>query len=224
MPLDIPRIQAVLFDVDGTLSDTDDQWASRMERFFRPMRFIFPDRSSHLFARRLIMALETPSNSVYSLLDRLNLDADAFRVLQWISRARRPKIPPQFWICPGVIELLEDLHTRFPLAVVSARDEASTMRFLDEFHLRSCFGAVATAQTCRYTKPFPDPVIWAAHQLGVAPEHCLMVGDTTVDVRAGRSAHAQTLGVLSGFGTEDELRRAGADEILPSTAGLVDIL
>ena len=220
MTLDIPRIQAVLFDVDGTLSDTDDQWAGRMERFLRPMRYIFPDRSAHLIARRLIMALETPSNSVYTLLDRLNLDADAFRVLQLVSRARRPKTPPRFWICPGVIELLEGLHTRFPLAVVSARDETSTLRFLDQFHLSPCFDAVATSQTCRYTKPFPDPVLWAARQLGVAPEHCLMVGDTTVDVRAGRSAGAQTLGVLSGFGTESELRRAGADEILPTTAGL----
>lgn len=224
MALDIPRIQAVLFDVDGTLSDTDDQWAGRMERFFRPMRFVFPDRSAHLFARRLIMAFETPSNGVYTLLDRLSLDAEAFRVLQWVSRVRRPKTPPQFWICPGVIDLLEDLHTRFPLAVVSSRDEASTLRFLDQFHLSSCFGAVATSQTCLYTKPFPDPVLWAARQLGVAPDHCLMVGDTTVDVRAGRSAGAQTLGVLSGFGTESELRQAGADEILPTTAGLADIL
>jgi HAD superfamily hydrolase (TIGR01549 family) len=223
MPLDIPRIQAILFDIDGTLSDTDDQWASRMERFLRPMRFLFPGHSTRHIARRLIMALETPTNSVYTLLDRLSLDADVFRLLQWISRIGRPKTPQKFWIIPGAIELLENLHARFPLAVVSARDAASTHRFLEQFQISSCFQAVATSQTCRYTKPFPDPVIWAARQLGVAPEHCLMVGDTTVDVRAGRSAGAQTVGVLCGFGMEDELRRAGADEILPSTARLDDL-
>jgi len=49
----------------------------------------------------------------------------------------------------------------------------------------------------------------------VAPENCLMIGDTTVDIRAGKSAGAQTIGVLSGFGERSELVRAGADLILP---------
>ena len=51
----------------------------------------------------------------------------------------------------------------------------------------------------------------------------LMVGDTTVDVKTGRRAGAQTLGVLCGFGTEKELIRAGADLILASTADLKDL-
>jgi phosphoglycolate phosphatase-like HAD superfamily hydrolase len=58
----------------------------------------------------------------------------------------------------------------------------------------------------------------------VAPENCLMIGDTTVDIRAGRSAGAQSVGVLCGFGEEDELRRMGADEILKSTAELRKVL
>ena len=45
-----------------------------------------------------------------------------------------------------------------------------------------------------------------------------MIGDTTVDIRAGKAAGAQTVGVLCGFGEEGELRRVGADLILPSTA------
>src|SRR3970282_879790 len=100
MPLDISRIQAVLFDVDGTLNDTDDQWVSRMERILRPMRFLFPGRSAQHFARRLVMALETPSNSIYTLLDRLNLDASVFRMMQWLTRASRPKTPHKFWLIP----------------------------------------------------------------------------------------------------------------------------
>ena len=51
-----------------------------------------------------------------------------------------------------------------------------------------------------------------------------MVGDTTVDIRAGKSAGAQTVGVLCGFGEEDELRKRGADMILTSTAELVQVL
>jgi N-acetyl-D-muramate 6-phosphate phosphatase len=52
----------------------------------------------------------------------------------------------------------------------------------------------------------------------------LMVGDTTVDIHAGRSAGAQTAGVLCGFGEEKELRGAGADHILSTTADLRSLL
>jgi phosphoglycolate phosphatase len=47
-----------------------------------------------------------------------------------------------------------------------------------------------------------------------------MIGDTTVDMRAGKAAGAQTLGVLCGFGEEPELRQLGADFILKSTSDL----
>ena len=60
--------------------------------------------------------------------------------------------------------------------------------------------------------------------MGLAPEHILMTGDTTVDIRAGKAAGAQTVGVLCGFGDEAELRRAGADVILQTTTELMDLL
>ena len=116
------------------------------------------------------------------------------------------------------------LQARYPLAVVSARGEASTRHFLSQNGLLPYFGAVATAQTCRYTKPFPDPLLWAAEPLGVEASRCLMVGDTTVDIRAGQRAGAQTAAVLCGFGTEQELRRAGPSIIMDSTAQLTEVL
>jgi len=125
---------------------------------------------------------------------------------------------------PGVREMLLRLQERYPLAVVSARDEPTTMRFLDGHRLTYLFKEIVTGQTCRFTKPFPHPVQHAAGQLGVAPEDCLMIGDTIVDIQAGKSAGAQTLGVLCGFGEEPELRRHGANEILPTTALLADFL
>jgi phosphoglycolate phosphatase len=51
-----------------------------------------------------------------------------------------------------------------------------------------------------------------------------MIGDTTVDMRAGKSAGAQTVGVLCGFGEEEELLRMGADLILPSPRELLQVL
>jgi phosphoglycolate phosphatase-like HAD superfamily hydrolase len=113
---------------------------------------------------------------------------------------------------------------RFPLAIVSTRGQRTTQIFLECHELTPFFQIVVTGQTCEHTKPFPDPILFAAEQMNVTPEQCLMIGDTTVDIHAGRAAGAQTVGVLCGFGQEGELRRAGADLILPSTAALAEHL
>jgi N-acetyl-D-muramate 6-phosphate phosphatase len=224
MALDISRIKAICFDVDGTLSDTDDKWISSLEQRLRLFRWMFPRGDSRAFARWAIMCTETPGNLVYHLLDRANLDIYVGRLYNSLSRSRMGKKPRGFWVVKGVQETLCTLNQHYPLAVVSARDQAGTEAFLEQFQLQGYFRAVASAFTCRFTKPFPDPVVWAAAQMGVAPENCLMVGDTTVDIRAGRAAGAQTIGVLCGFGQEKELRKAGADLILPHTAMLVETL
>jgi phosphoglycolate phosphatase len=95
---------------------------------------------------------------------------------------------------------------------------------VNKFDLADSFRCIVSAQTCPRAKPYPDPILWAADQMGILPEACLMIGDTTVDIRAGRAAGAQTIGVLCGFGEEDELRREGAHLILQSTTDLPDLL
>jgi len=219
MPLDLARIRAICFDVDGTLSDTDDRWAARLAGWLRPLG---GQRASRL-ARWLIMGLESPANWVYGMLDRLHLDDEATRLVDWLFRHQAER-GGRFTLIEGVDRLLAGLKERYPLAVVSARGEKATLAFLDQFGLRGHFWAIATAHTCTHTKPFPHPVLWAAEQMGVAASDCLMVGDTVVDIRAGRAAGAQTVGVLCGFGKEKELRRAGADFILETTAQLGDLL
>ncbi|HNT53382.1 MAG TPA: HAD family hydrolase [Anaerolineaceae bacterium] len=220
MALNSNHIQALCFDVDGTLSDTDDLWAAKLEERLRFLRRFFPRRGLRPLARALIMGAESPANVLYHLFDRLGLDDEVARLTSAISRHSPDRQKHNFWLIPGVAGLLDQLSGHYPLAVVSARGEQSTLAFLEQFGLRRHFQTVVTAQTCAFTKPFPHPIRHAAAALGVAPEHCLMIGDTTVDIRAGRAAGAQTVGVLCGFGSERELHRAGADLILNSTAEL----
>ena len=221
MPLDISRIQALCFDVDGTLRDTDDQMVLRISRRLKPLRFLFPRRDPEAFARWFVMAVETPGNFLFSLPDRVGLDDELAAVNDWLYQhgLRREK-ERELMIIAGVKEGLALLGYHFPMSVVTARGKRGTLAFIEQHDLGQHFKAIASAQTCARTKPFPDPVLWTAEQMGVAPENCLMVGDTTVDVRAGKAAGAQTVGVLSGFGTEKELLRTGADLILPSVAEL----
>jgi phosphoglycolate phosphatase-like HAD superfamily hydrolase len=223
MPLHLSRIRALCFDVDGTLSDTDDLLQARFARLLAPLRFLLPGRDVRKAARRLVMASEAPANFLIGLPDRFGLDDELVAAADWIAKHGR-LCPKQFLIIDGVQEMLAGLSRRYPLAVVSARDARTTGHFLEQFGLTSFFRCIATGQTCTHTKPYPDPILWAAQQMGVAAEECLMIGDTPVNIRAGRAAGAQTVGVLCGFGEAHELRRHGADMLLQTTPELARVL
>jgi phosphoglycolate phosphatase-like HAD superfamily hydrolase len=218
------RIHALCFDVDGTLSDTDDMFVRRLVHWLMPFRFFFPDKKPAAFARRLVMATETPANLAFGLLDRLGIDDEIGRAGDYFYRLGLGSLPEPFLLIPGIQQMLHTLRSRYPLSIVSARGRRNTLRFLEQFQLSGFFTSIVTAHTCEHTKPHPDPILWAAKQMGVSPEECLMVGDTVIDIKAGKAAGAQTVGVLCGFGHEEELRQAGADLILSDTALLCDIL
>jgi HAD superfamily hydrolase (TIGR01509 family) len=223
MSLNVEKIRAICFDVDGTLSDTDDLFVQRLEQILRPILFFLSHQEAQRAARRLVMWSEAPGNFLIGVPDTLGLDDEIAAVMEWLNR-QRPRPMKHFLLIPGVKEMLAQLARSYPLAVVSAREAWSTHAFLDHFELTSFFQVIVTGQTAEHTKPYPDPVLFAAQALKVPPESCLMVGDTPVDIRAGRAAKAQTVGVLCGFGEEPELRRYGADMILSNTAELVHLL
>jgi HAD superfamily hydrolase (TIGR01549 family) len=223
MTLQISRIQAICYDVDGTLSDTDDVMVAQLAMLLYPFHFMFPGKDLIRVARGIVMDAEAPANFVYGITDLVGLDDEIFALKDWLVRMSKKNTRP-FQLIPGTKEMLDRLFQSYPLAIVSARDTSSTMQFLDQFNLAQYFARIATDQTCEHTKPFPDPILWVAKELGVPPASCLMVGDTSVDMRAGKAAGAQTVGVLCGFGEEAELREYGADTILTSTAELAEVL
>jgi len=155
--------------------------------------------------------------------DRIGIDDEMTFIIDWLAR-HRGKTSKHFLLIPGADGMLAQLKRKYPMSVVSARDEKGTMRFLDEFDLTKYFDVIVTGQTAEHTKPYPDPILFAAKKMGVKPEECLMIGDTTVDMRAGKSAGAQAVGVLCGFGEEEELVQLGADLILKNTPELAQIL
>ena len=219
MPLNISSIKALCFDVDGTLSDTDDVYARKVTRFFP--RFMFPDPDQA--ARRFVMWAEAPGNALLGFTDTIGLDDEIIALINWMSRNRK-LAAKEFMLIPGVDQMLAHLKGRYPMAVVSARDEKGTMHFLESFNLVQYFDVIVTGQSAIRTKPYPDPIHFAAQKMSVKANECLMIGDTTVDMRAGKSAGAQTVGVLCGFGEEQELLRMGADLILKGTSELADVL
>ena len=219
MSLDLNRIKALCFDVDGTLSDTDDLYVQKILGFFPRFLFKQPDYA----ARRLVMWMEAPGNALLGFADTIGLDDEMVAAISWMSRHRK-RSAGKFLLVPGVDDMLRQVKGRYPMAVVSARDEGGTMAFLEQFDIVKYFDVVITGLSAEHTKPYPDPIFLAAHRMKVVAEDCLMIGDTTVDMRAGRSAGAQTAGVLCGFGEEAELVRMGANVILKDTTKILEFL
>lgn len=213
-------VEAVLFDLDGTLMDTDDQAVETLARYLQRLRCPHPRGA----ARRLIMASETPGNMMMTLIDALGLDMPLTAFTDRLRRLRGLRTRADFRIIAGVAEMLHDLDGRYRLAVVTTRGRSEAEAFLEQYGLRDVFEVLVTRESTRRYKPHPAPVRHAARLLGVPVGRCVMVGDTTVDIKSARRAGAWAVGVLCGFGEREELERAGAHVVLEHTAQLASRL
>ena len=204
---DVSRVKGLLFDVDGTLSDTDDRLIHRISKYLAPIARLHKEQGAHHLARTLVMAMETPANTIYHLFDRVHLDQPLSKIYDWLSRKRNKKksMQDRFWIIPGVKNMLDDFDGRMRMAVVSARDKDTT-HHLEHFELQQYFDVVVTAQTCNHTKPFPTGDFRRRADRAGA---CSMCDDRRHDCgcESRESAGAQTIAVLCGFGSRRELKR-----------------
>jgi phosphoglycolate phosphatase-like HAD superfamily hydrolase len=218
--LDRDKVEAVLFDLDGTLMDTDDQAVEKLEHRLQRLHWPHPRRT----ARRLIMASETPGNALMTLIDVVGLDGPLMGFTDRLRRWRGLHTQPDFRIIAGAKEMLTALKGRYRLAVVTTRSRSEAQAFLDQHGLHGVFELLVTRESTWRLKPHPAPILHAAQRLGVPVERCVMVGDTTVDVRSARRAGAWAVAALCGFGEREELERAGAHVILEHTARLASTL
>lgn len=217
-------IEAIFFDLDGTLIDTDDTLIARWERRLRRLAWLFPHHDPRPLVRRALMRAEAPGNAFVSALDMLYLDQLLHGLSERLYRARGLATPGTVAPIAGADQLLMALATRYPLALVTTRTHRQAEALLAASGLPSVFKAIVGALDVRRMKPHPEPILRAAELVGAPPERCLMVGDTPVDIKAARAAGAWAVGVLCGFGERDELERAGAHLILETTPQLVEHL
>jgi phosphoglycolate phosphatase-like HAD superfamily hydrolase len=80
--------------------------------------------------------------------------------------------------------------------------------------------AIVTTDDVRHKKPAAEPLVLGSKILAIPPENCVYVGDTRVDMRAGKAASMGTVGVLTGFDDYGTLQRETPDSIIDSIAQL----
>ncbi len=123
---------------------------------------------------------------------------------------------------PGTRGALEELRYRgLRMAVLSRNCRPAVDRCLERLDLRTFFETVITREDAP-PKPLADGVELIIGALGGGP--AVMVGDSTLDILAGRNAGITTIGVLSGYASREDLEGAGADHIIENVSKLPALL
>jgi phosphoglycolate phosphatase-like HAD superfamily hydrolase len=216
--------RAVLFDLDGTLLDTDELVLEYLAGRLHKVPFLRRLYDSRRLARRIMAGSERPLAIVALWLDLLGIDKQVLSWGKWLERMDGELEGSRYVAVDGSVEVIRQVSECYDLALVTSRCRADVDQFIERYDLDGCFAAIVARGDVRRFKPAPEPVRRAAERLGHPPEQCIVVGDTVLDIRAGQRAGALTVGVLSGFGERAQLERQEPDLILETMAELVSHL
>lgn len=214
----------VLFDLDGTLIDSVPDLAycvdEMMKQLDMPVRGEAAVRNwvgngvQRLTERALINALDGMPDP--ALMDK------AYPIFLELYKDNTSK---RSCVYDGVIEGLDWMKANgYRLACVTNKAEAFTLPLLKDKGLFDYFEVIVSGDTCAEKKPHPMPLLYAAEQLGVAPENALMIGDSKSDVKAARAAGFHIFCMTYGYNHGEDIRVYEPDVVMDSFAELPNYL
>lgn len=215
------NIRAVLFDLDGTLIDSAPDLGAAADKMrtdrglpslplerYRPM--------AGAGARGMLGEAFgiTPDHPEFGVL------RDEFFANYQACMTLRTRV------FEGVEELVRRLtQNQLAWGVVTNKSARFTDPLTRALPLFASAGAVVSGDTTPHSKPHPAPLIEAAARLGIAPEHCIYVGDDERDIVAGRAAGMRTVAACYGYlGAGAVVSSWQADAEVTSPLGLLKLL
>ena len=214
------RVKGVIFDVDGTLANSVGFFYEialevlalagvppvAKERVYELMRHGDAAPLEKLFP----LDYPDPSATLKRIVDE--------RMDEWMRRYHH-----ETEAIPGSLAVLHDLHARGLLLGI-ATSSGRALPFLDRWGVRHLFSGIVGREDVESRKPHPEPVLKCLGHLELQASEVMYIGDSPIDIRAGKAAGAYTAGVLTGTSPHDVLLREDPDHILDSVVGLRNIL
>jgi phosphoglycolate phosphatase len=205
--------KAILFDLDGTIVDSQDAYLDAAKTAFQTMGLEAPTPQ---------IALQIPKRLEQRLPIADLTHADPTRFLEVYLEAFYAITHAKTKPIPNIRDSLAVLQQKAKLALITMRDvpKAAVAKELQEFGLSKYFTYILTSQDTYKPKPSPEAHIKALEAMDVQICDCIIVGDSVLDVTAGKTAGAKTIAVLSGLYTRQELAKVNPDLILKDATQL----
>ena len=209
--------KAVLFDLDGTLTDTLADIAAAMNRALQ----LHELPTWPIDAYRYLVGNGAKVLSERCVQERQELSAAVRQTYQAYYETHNLVQTKPYEGVPEMLQALVDRGIR--LAVLSNKPDADTKAVVRHFFPQIPFAAVRGQVEGVPVKPDPAGAITLAAQLGLDPGEFLYLGDTAVDMQCARNAGMHPVGALWGFRTAEELRESGAEHLIARPGDLLNI-
>ncbi|MBI1761234.1 MAG: phosphoglycolate phosphatase [Acidobacteria bacterium] len=206
------KFRCLLFDLDGTLVDSRADITNSLNLTLAELgRPTLPAETVRLFIGEGVrLLLERALRATQSAEVQSSEVEHALKIYQ---RHYHAHLLDQTKLYPEVTETLASLNA-LPKAIVTNKPFAFTQPLLDGLGIAQYFRVVFGGDSLPERKPSPLMLLEAARHCEVEPAECLMIGDSWIDVEAGRKAGMKTAGYVSGFRGRTELEAAGANYLI----------
>ncbi|RLT38812.1 MAG: AI-2E family transporter [Chloroflexi bacterium] len=204
------RIHAIIFDLDGVLTELDFSLADQFSDRLRWTDRFWPAELRRRNLRRLLLKMEGLVNWWISILLWVQLYDDLERMTGFLNRARAFPAADQLTVRSGVLEMLSELSHTYQLGLLTARPRAEVDCFLKKAGLPvTLFGVIAAQDDPRSSTSPSESFAQSVKALGVTASEVLMVGDSEWKLRPAQASGAVRCAVLSPQTVESDF--AGAD-------------
>ena len=210
--------RAVLFDLDGTLTNTLADIAAAMNRALERQGLPVWETDAY----RYLVGNGARTLAVRAVRDRQELLEPVLADYQQYYETHSRVLTRPY---PGIPELLRSLADRgIPCCVLSNKPDPDTKGVV-KYYFPDIPFAFIQGQTNRFPlKPEPDAALHIAEQLKIPPDRFFYLGDTAVDMTCAVRSGMHPVGVLWGFREKDELLGSGAEALLETPADLLEML
>jgi HAD superfamily hydrolase (TIGR01509 family) len=208
-------IDAVAFDLDGVLVDSEPLWDDVRRRF----TLAHGGRWS-ADAQKMMMGMSS-GEWAHFMADTLGVavpEPDIVRgVVDDMAARYRDGVP----LIAGAVDTVQRLSARWPLGLASSANRPLIDIALRVTGLDAQFAATVSSEEVAHGKPAPDVYLEVSRRLGVSPMHCAAIEDSTNGLLAARAAGMRVVAVPRAAFPPDPEALAAADAVVPDLSGLV---
>lgn len=203
-------IEAVVFDLDGVLIQTEELWDEVREGMARAAGGRYGSEE-----QRAMMGMSSPEWSRY-MHEHVGLPESPDEISAEVVRRMSERYREQLPLIDGAVEAVQRLADRWPLGVASSSNRELIDLVLELSGLDRCFHATVSSEEVDRGKPAPDVYLEACRRLGVDPTRAAAVEDSHAGIRSAKAAGMYVLAVPNPTYPPDEEALGNADVVLNS--------